>query len=111
MKNKFSLLFRGWVGGWLIYLPYYFMMTANLYVGYLLLHLSYHITYWQILGFVIALRITRGLIVKQGNLVSENLLRDEIAQAAFTEGYAQGVDSRGSKGEFKKWWKNYRKTL
>lgn len=96
-----------------MYLPWYVLQSLSLWFGIILLNVPYHVTYWQLLGFVITLRILRGIITKAGNVVTTEIMKQQIARDAWDQALKQELynDQDVSDAEFKTWYKAYRKTM
>jgi hypothetical protein len=114
MKKKALFLFKSFVGGWIMYLPWYLLQAFSLWIGVYLLNMSDTITYRNLLGFVIILRILRGLITKAGNVVTTEIMKEQIAKDAWDQALRNvpgETDQPLSDAEFRTWYRAYRKTV
>ena len=95
-----------------MYLPYYLMQAFSLWIGYLLLKPPFVLTFFQLLGLVIVIRIIRGLITKAGNIVSSNLMKEQIAEDAWDKATSEARSlPMIDRMTFKDWYREYRKTI
>ncbi len=112
MGKKLLFLFKSFVGGWILYLPYYLMQAFSLWVGYLLLKPPLALTFLQLLGLVIVIRILRGLVTKAGNIVSSELMKEQIAKDAWDKATSEAKSlPMIDRMTFADWFKAYRKTI